>query len=508
MTTLTVEEQQLRGQEALFELARRYFQDVLHFVQISEPGVGMIPMEQWPHLQELNQSLDTERLLVLAKCRQVGFTTDLSAYALWHSMYVPNALVVIFSKGERDAWDFLEKSRATYDALPSSVQRPLGSPDNRENMSFQGGGRITAMPSTKDAGRGLNPTLVIMDEADYHEYLDECYNSVKPGLDDRGGQLVLASTVNPYKLGGLFQSTYQNAPANGFKKLFFGWRVRPGRDDEWYQARKKEYQDQALFQKEFPETEEEAFAPARAISAFDPEVLTRMKALVREPLRLATMGNGVQANIYREFQPGRRYAAATDTSHGTGNDYAVTAVADTVTLEVVADIYSAVLNPFQLGVASVELLNMYGTPIWGIEDNDWGINTINAAEDLRYKRLYHRENGAVGWHTYDTQGHARGGRYQVWGDLIESINTNQWTIPNAEGLAQFFTVIRNPAHGKHGRIEAQQGAHDDYPMMLAILYQLKEFARPAAGDRGKTNEITRFDSLEPAGRDRLRWNTW
>ena len=145
-------------------------------------------------------------LVALAKSRQIGMTTLLSSYVLHHASFTPNALALVFSKGERDAWEFLSKSRATYESLPPELREPLDVPDNREQMTFKSGSRIITLPSTEAAGRGLNPTLVIIDEADFHEYLDACYNSVKPGLDDNDGQLVITSTVNPYKMGSLFQT--------------------------------------------------------------------------------------------------------------------------------------------------------------------------------------------------------------------------------------------------------------------------------------------------------------
>ena len=506
MVQLTEKQQdQLLEQRAglWIEAAKLSFREFLRFVKVDQPGIGMVPLQMWDHVNEVVDALEKYRLIEIAKARQIGITTILSAYALWHAMFTPRGRVLVFSKGESDAWKFLEKSRGTYQMLPPALQVPLGGINNREHMSFANSGSIEAFPSTEDAGRGINPTLVLMDEADRHEYFEAAYNSVKPGLEDQQGQLVIFSTVNPYKLGGLFQDLYQNAPGNGFHKLFFGWRVRPNRTDEWYKAEELTYQDKALFEKEFPETEQEAFAPARALAAFDLDVLAGMKQDVKEPIEQPTLGNGVKANIYQSFQPGKRYAAATDTSHGTGHDFAVTAILDTTTGYVVADIYSAVINPQQLGVASVELLNMYDSPIWAIEDNDWGAVTILTAQELHYRKLYHYAEGKAGWHTFDTGGltHPEGSRYVIWGDLIEAINRRALTIPNGEGLAQFFTVIRNPE--KRGRIEAQQGAHDDYPMSLAIAWQLRSKARPAAGDRGRGDQPETF-----VRRARRGWSRW
>ena len=190
----------------------------------------MVELRDWPHLKHAISTMNDSRMVIWAKSRQIGITTILSAYVLHHASFTPNALALVFSKGERDAWEFLSKSRATYESLPAELQQPLVQPDNREQMTFQSGSRIITMPSTEAAGRGLNPTLVVIDEADFHEYLDACYNSVKPGLDDNNGQLIVTSTVNPYHMGSLFQQLYQNSPQNGFARLFFGWRSRPERD--------------------------------------------------------------------------------------------------------------------------------------------------------------------------------------------------------------------------------------------------------------------------------------
>ena len=173
--------------QACFELARRRFADFLPYVKIVSSGVGLVPLELWNHIKETVSDLEIHRLLEIAKSRQIGFTTIFSAYALWHGMFIPSALALDISKGERDAHEFLDKSKAIWEILPPELQVERGLPDNREQMTFTNGGRILALPSTEDAGRGLSPTLAIFDEADFHEYLEAAYNSVKPGLDDRGG---------------------------------------------------------------------------------------------------------------------------------------------------------------------------------------------------------------------------------------------------------------------------------------------------------------------------------
>lgn len=480
-----------------YALAQRSFRHFLPFVKVPTSGVGIVPIEMWPYVLEIITDLENERLLNRPKSRKIGMTTILSAYALWKAMYIPRALVLDISKSERDSNEFLSKSKTTYINLPSELQVPLDNnePNNREQMSFINGGKVMALPSTPDAGRGLDPIMCIFDEADFHEYLEEAYNSIKPGLDDNRGQLILTSTINPARMGSLFQTIYHHAPDNNYSAKFYGWKARPGRTEEWYAETSKEYDDQALFEKEFPLSEEEAFSPAKTLAFFDRDILVEMREDTKKPVQIIRTANNVEVSIFQKFQAGKRYTAATDTGHGIGQDDSVTVILDVVTGVVVADIKSNVVDPTEFGVASVELLNMYDSPIWAIEDNDWGVQVIRIAQELKYKRLYYRENDKPGWHTFDTAAHATpGSRFVMYGDLGRAIHDRFITIFNTDGLAQFLTVIRNPK--KSGRVEGQQGSKDDYPMAVGIAWQVRGEARVAGKDWGKKAQ----DEFEPRKR--------
>jgi len=175
---------------AQYALATLHFRDFLPFVRITESGSGVIPLEMWPHIEEMVDDLALERLISWAKARQISVTTILSAYALHEAQYAINGEVLCLSKGQPQSNEFLANSKDIWANLPAALQVQRCLPDNQSQMTFVNGGRIDALPSTPDAGRGRNPTKAIFDEADYHDYLEESLNSVKPGLDDRNGQLI------------------------------------------------------------------------------------------------------------------------------------------------------------------------------------------------------------------------------------------------------------------------------------------------------------------------------
>ena len=451
------------------ELSAKSFEDWLNYVQILEPppGQGLIRFAKWPHLMDAVACFAESRLICVLKSRQIGFSWLVAAYSLWTALYQKGAVVLLFSQGELEAGELLGKCKTIHQYLPEHLKGNVVK-ENIKTLEFDNGARIMAFPSTKDAGRGQTATLAVQDEADFHENADANTEALKPTLD-AGGQLIQCSTVNKREQVTLFKANYKGAPENGFTTKFSGWDVSPSRDEEWYQKVRAEapttdgMSPDLYMESAYPRNETEALRPTRALAAFDPDVLDAMESDVKE----AVEHSGVH-NIYQLPTPGGRYAAGTDTSHGVSGDFSVTVVINVITGMVVADIMDATLSPEELAAASKKLLERYDSPIWIIEDNDWGILTIRMAESLGYPRLYHRNKDNVGWRANNQT------RTIMWGDLIEAVETRVITISNEEGLRQFHDLIRNPDKG--GRIEALSGSHDDYPTAIGLAWHGREQA--------------------------------
>ena len=195
------------GEAASYALAKRHFSDFLEYVQVLEPppGRGVIPFERWPHLVEVCDFLNEEKLIVWLKSRQTGASWLLGAYALWTAMYKEGALVLLLSQGEEESKVLLSKSRFIYERLPEGLKTTLGT-DSRQELTFptmESG--IRALPSTDKAGRSATASLVILDEADFHEHLEANYAAVKPTIDDGGGQLIMVSTSNAQNARSMFK---------------------------------------------------------------------------------------------------------------------------------------------------------------------------------------------------------------------------------------------------------------------------------------------------------------
>jgi hypothetical protein len=490
MTTATKERQAEVARDAAgFLRSKRSFLDFLDFVYILERPQTLLNIaggrkrfQKWPHLMSFAGDLTRYRKLVDLKARQDGFSWLVAAYAVWQFRFQEGANVLMFSQGQTEATRLLEKTLFIYRNLPESWKLKLSTESRAEMAIAENDSRIFAYPSTSKAGQGESATLLILDEADRHEDMAEAMTSVLPTIQDTGGQIIMGSTVNKQSITSVFKETYRAAikgrpvaespdDAERWHSVFWSWRVRPGRDDVWFQRTRdaipdtEELPPDLYMQANYPNSEEEALAPAKAIATFDPDVLLAMREECKEPIR-----RDGPISIYRDPHPGQRLCSGTDTAHGVGRDYSVTVIMDKDSGFIMADIMQNTLETEAFAYESLRLMEMYNNPIWGIEDNEWGGVVLKTAQRERYPTLYKRPIGRTrstedGWHTDGRT------RPLMWSDLREAINRRWLIIPNRAGLAQFFDVIDNPDHGSIP--EALQGAHDDYPVAVGIAWQMR-----------------------------------
>ena len=498
------------------ELAKRKFTEFLTFVRIQNTdteGAAEMVFEKWPHLIESAELLERHRRVIFLKARQIGLTWLMASYALWTAIYHDGAVVLVLSKGENEAKTFLRRIKFIHSRLPESLRGEVVI-DSTTELGFKSESKITALPATEDAGRSETATLVLQDEADYHKHLEANFAAVRPTVD-AGGQHIMASTSNYETIDSFFKRMYRRANSldgmdsardgdSRYVKVFFGWDVRPGRDADWRSEVTADY-DEDQRDKEYPESEEQALAPPQAIAAFDQSALTGWMDNAEEPMH--EVGLPVNARMWRKFTIGRKYAAFTDTSHGTGKDFAITVVCDCLTGLIVADIMSNTIDPDELALQSVKLLGHYDNPVWGIEDNDWGIQTIKKAQQLGYRQLYHRplsaqhqsKKGPVGWHTSESS------RKSLYGDLQQAVKDRAVTVLARDGIAQFTQTIKNP--NKNGRVEAIDGGHDDYPLAVGGVLQMIPYAKKARGYSFAPQDLRTTGPLllESVVRTKSRW---
>lgn len=505
--TEEVTKEKVISQLADMELARRDFLYFLNYCYIDEPPQplvgrvgGKVPFEKWDYVLEMAEAFTTHRTVVILKPRQIGFSWVAGAYASWTYTFLEGAVILILSRDQPAAFAFLKKVKFILQNLPELWRHPLDI-NSRGEISYETENGVetkaTALASTEDAGRSETATLVIQDEADFHPYLEDNHMATRPTVAG-GGQIIMGSTSNRRDVLSFFKGIYKAAPGNGWKDMFFHWSVRPGRDQDWYEAEKASIPGDRLdglspeeyMEREYPSSPEEALRPSRAGAYFDVTVLEQMDQYVTEPLReVAEKDEDYRdiRNFYIKRSPRGRYVAGTDVGGGVGLDYSVTTVLNVETMHVVADIMVNTLQPEEFAEESLNILRFYRNPLWGVERNGFGLTVVDLATKMKYPRLYRRNmatrQGAqrspskeAGWVT-DKDSRAR-----MWGRLKAIVDDNGIVIHSKEGLRQLHNVLRT----QEGAAEHVAGAHDDYPTALAIAWYISDRATITREEGGPT----------------------
>jgi hypothetical protein len=239
----------------------------------------VIRMELWPHLAERAAAWQTGLSEDILKARQLGLSWLLAAYAVYVGRK-SHANVLLISQGLLESKELLEKVEfiathylapgAEWDAKsPIRLRKSTGT-----DLRIEGGGTIRALPSTADAGRSFTASLVVVDEAAFHDYAEENYRAYYPTVADGGQLLVVSTSAGP--AGWFFQRFVRSLRA-----VFIPWWARPDRGTAWLAETKAEMTTEE-FQREFPATQEEAFAASAGLAlAFSREKHVAAKHPVR-----------------------------------------------------------------------------------------------------------------------------------------------------------------------------------------------------------------------------------
>lgn len=449
-----------------------------------------IRWEWWPiHGQMVG--LLANRLLTVLKARQISWSWMLAAYAIHGCIYRTNYTVLILSKGQDEASEFLRKCKVVWQHLPDDMTGTLSKSNSEEMVFADTGSAIKAMPSTENAGRGFTASLIIADEAAFHPYAAANYAAYKPAID-AGGQLIIVSTANG--VGNFFHRMYQSGKdhLSGFVSVFFPWASRPGRDTDWYNATKaalKAAGQEHLMAQEYPDNDAEAFLVS-GNPRFDVYSVQYALGECRDPLPANRLPESLARipglSVWKLPTPGASYCMGTDSAQGLGDgDFDCTVVLNARTLEHVATLHGR-WEPDYFGELSVELGLAYNKAYWGVENapQGHGHTVLATARRLQYPRLYWHErqeremvdisrkhktvwpmvgpSRTLGWPTTSST------KPGLIDDLASAIVSTELVSYDKEFWSECLTYVRD----ERGRTDASTGSHDDRVMAMAIARRM------------------------------------
>ncbi len=281
-----------------------------------------VKFQPWEHLLRLLNFLLDNRFVIVLKARQNGISWLVCIFCLWRAKFSQNVKVLMLSQKEETAHDLIAKCKFIDSHLPDFL-REKRDPDQLGCIGFPSvSSEIHALPSTQEAGRSTDATIVFCDEWEYHPEAEANFAALKPTVD-AGGQFIAVSTADTTRLNTFFKAKYREAKAgfSSFKPLFFSWRERPDRNQDWYNEVVRDLAKHRV-QGEYPETEEDALSTVKTLPYFDNDKLGYMLQGCIEPLKSDFSAQYKTVKIYKEPQVGKRYIVCTDPSDGKEDPHA------------------------------------------------------------------------------------------------------------------------------------------------------------------------------------------
>lgn len=244
--------------------------DFIPRLTIEEPshlGHGaskILPFNLWPEQAKLLPTIEHARRVLCLKSRQQGITWLIGcAYPLWRMLHESNTVVIIFSKGQGESHELIERVRGMYHRYQGPKPAIERGKDNKSLLGFENGSRIRSVAVTESAGRSFTGSIILLDEYDFYRnnLAAKVYAAAKPAVDAGNAQLFIISTANGED--GDLKAKWDAVERGDldFTPVFLPWHARPDRDQAWYDRVMRESLSVNDVLREYPSTPDEAFMP-------------------------------------------------------------------------------------------------------------------------------------------------------------------------------------------------------------------------------------------------------
>ena len=322
------------------------------------------------------------RFFILLASRQIGKTTMMTIYTLWHACFNTDQKMLIVANKEGTAKEIFSRIRMAYEELPNWI-KPGVSEYGKESLKFTNGSTIGISTTTGTAARGQAINVLILDELAFIEshLVDQFWKSVYPVISSsKKSKIFIASTANG--TDNLFYKIWNGAieETNGWGYDKILWNEIPGRDEKWRDETLRTIGSQEAFDQEFG-----CQFVSTGEMAINEELFEILKVNCVKPKMVMEEGN---YKIFREPYEFGLYVAGVDIAEGVNQNASVIQILDLkdlTNIEQVAVYHNRQINPFHFTQKLQEILLQWGSPPALIERNNCGAQVV---EQLYFNYRY------------------------------------------------------------------------------------------------------------------------
>lgn len=506
-----------------------------NFLKIRDKSGKIVPLKLNPPQKRLYETIREQwkagkpvRIIIL-KARQMGFSTLTEAIIFWYTVTSEQSESLIVAHQEESTGNLFRMSKRFLDELPGPL-KPMTRASNGQELNFdkpsqsrspkKGLGSRIRCATAGGRGIGRSYTLSCLHLSEFAFWpgdKQETLTGLMQAVPDKAGTIVIMeSTANGYDA---FKDIWdraverQRAGEEGFIPVFFPWYEMPEYEREIPPGFRRTPEEETLaetfglndrqlswrrwcienncngdlnlFKQEYPATPDEAFI-ATGACVFDKEAVVLRREQVRTEaweageFRIEREGGRITKwewkpdergpiRIRKKPEEGRPYVIGGDTA-GEGSDWFVGQVLDNVTGEQVA-VLRHQYGEREYAEQMYCLGWYYNEALVGIEIN-YSTYPQKKLEELGYKRFYVRERvDSFTGKTIDAFGFQTTAKTRPLAvDGLRDVAAHEiGLITDYETLGEMLTFV----YDERRRPQAEEGAHDDCVMALAIAWYIR-----------------------------------
>lgn len=462
---------------------------------------------------ELQEQATGKVRIIILKARQQGLSTAVGAYLYSKVSQREAAKAMVVAHKADSTQSLFDLTKRYHDNAPEAV-KPHTKYSSRRELSFDilDSSYTVATAGGDGIARGETITHLHASELAFWpaSSAKENWNGLVQSVPNSPGTAIfIESTANG--VSGLFYDLWRGAVRgeNDYVPVFIPWFLDPGYSQEppgeleltpdeieikekyslttgqiYWRRRKVAENGLDLFRQEYPAEPEEAFLTTGR-PVFNPDIVLEMRNGVKQPIERLALEQRSESDwewmkhprgelkIFHKPEAGETYYVGADVGMGVRNgDWSVAQVFDSAKRQVA--VYRAQVHPDYYARILYELGMFYNTAKLIVENNNHGILTCHLlSKELYYPDFYtqvqhdkitDRETVTLGFMTNVKT------KPLVIDELRASIREREIEIYDDGTLDELQTYIVTEG----GKLEAEQGCHDDAVMSLALVNYVHE----------------------------------
>ena len=409
---------------------------------------------------------------VILKARQMGFSSLLLAIFTIDFLTVPNSRSVIISHDKEAVTALLDRAKFYISSAESRGLATKFKYNSRHELVNELNGSSLFVGTANKSFRGETINNLHLSELAFYDDPQSVFAGAVQAVVPNG-RVIIETTANGM---GWFRSFYYRSKdgETGYKTHFFN---RGFYSQEFLDVKRRELQDDDLFNQEYPLSEHDAFISSGR-PFFDQEIVEWYREGCKHPKKQGLFrrtGEGIGLHgegywkVWIDPQAGYQYLIGADVADT--SDYSVACVINQRTAEVVATFrghLDASEYAYQLALAGKH----YNSAIIAPERNGLGMGVLTALKTLEYPHIYTQkrydkisdtETESVGFLTTTVT------RPLILSDLQSLLHSKEIKLYDSLFVDEMSHFVRNERTGKP---EAEKGSHDDCVMALAIACRM------------------------------------